>query len=409
MFAIILMGSIILENGQTVRATSTSVTLAALSETIQIGDIFSVSVTLKSSSSNKIGEVSAKVKYDTDGLEFFAENSVFEENNGEITITDAGTESSASKKYILQFKAVDTKTARIWIEGTPFIYNSNGKILSVSKNVLKVSVGERTEKSNNKDLSSLAIKEGELDKKFSKSQTDYTMTVPQEIKALTVLATPADAKSKVSVTGADKLLVGENKVVITVTSETKRTKDYNIVVTRGNIPSSTATPAATAIPGLNKGEQNSTDTQSLEDQKVEEEKQQENRFSEYEFVSVTNLRTIPKGYLSVPLAINERNVDAYQLEGQEKQEMFLVCAKYQGGEPGFYMYDKKEGTLQRFIKQQNTDVLITDTTMISVVEYNKEVRKLGLIIGICAGVITMLLISIIRMYMKSKGYTKELE
>lgn len=409
MLAIVLLGSIIGNKQQIVMASSASITLASLSDTIQIGDTFSVSVTLKSSSTNKIGEVSTKIKYDTDCMEFSSENGMFEEADGEITISDAGTESNATKKYILQFKAMDTKVGRIWIEGTPLVYNSNGNVLSVSKNVLQVSIGERTEKSGNKNLSSLVIKEGTLDKKFSKSETSYTMTVPQEVKSLTVLATPENANSKVTIKGADKLLVGENNIVITVTSETKRTKDYNIVVTRGDIQSSAATPKASAAPGENKEGQDISENQPSKSPEPEGDKEQGNRFSDYEFVSATNLRSMPKGYLSVALTINQKNVDAYQLEDQEDKDMYLVYAKYQSSEPGFYMYDQKEGTLQRFVQGKEESNLITEEDMVSVKEYNDEVQKLGLIIGVCAGVITMLLICVIRLYMKSKGYTKEFE
>ncbi len=391
---------------QKVQAASASITLAAVTEPIQKGDLFSISVTLKSSS--QIGEVNAKIKYDTNCLQFSTENSIYNENDGVITVTDTVAEASKTKKYILQFRANEAKTARIWVEGTPQIYDADGNILSVSKNVLSFSVGEKTEKSSNKNLSSLAIKEGRLDQAFSKSNTSYTMTVPNEVKNITVIATPEEAKSQVKITGADKLLVGENKVVITVTSETKRTKEYTIVVTRTATSSNGA--AVTAGPEETKNpEKDSADvavTQPSASPSSKEEKKSEG-LGQYEFVSLDNMRLLPSGYLSVPLEIDEKRVDAYQLENQADKDLFLVYAKFDGGSPSFYLYDQKEGTIQRYVEVQGQSKQLEETVSVSV--YNSKVEMFGIIVGVCVGIIGLLVILLIRLYRKSKGYQRDFD
>ena len=91
------------------------------------------------------------------------------------------------------------------------------------------------EKSNNANLSTLGVTPKEYDfSGFSKTKTEYSVTVPKNVDSLKVLYKTADANAKVKVSGNSGFEVGsDNKITIKVTAEDgKTTKTYTIKVTQ---------------------------------------------------------------------------------------------------------------------------------------------------------------------------------
>lgn len=124
------------------------------------------------------------------------------------------------------------------INGTPIAASGASKDIAITAPIPK---------SANADLASLAISPGTLSPAFSAATQSYTASVSANQSKITVSASPADAKSKVSLNGVqDKLVAGSNNVKITVTAENGATKVYTIAVTRSAGP--TPTPKPTPIP-----------------------------------------------------------------------------------------------------------------------------------------------------------------
>jgi hypothetical protein len=84
-------------------------------------------------------------------------------------------------------------------------------------------------RSSNTNLSSISLSNGNIN--FSKSVTEYSVSVPYEVTKISVIANAEDSKSKVNVVSPD-LVVGKNTITITVTSEIGDSKVYKIFVTR---------------------------------------------------------------------------------------------------------------------------------------------------------------------------------
>lgn len=84
--------------------------------------------------------------------------------------------------------------------------------------------------SANADLAS--IQGIALEQTFDKDCLEYTAVVPFEITSLDIKALAEDAFAKVEIIGADKLHVGVNTIMITVTAEDGTKKVYTIQVTR---------------------------------------------------------------------------------------------------------------------------------------------------------------------------------
>ena len=99
-------------------------------------------------------------------------------------------------------------------------------------------------KSGNTNLAQLYVEEGILTPSFEKTTKNYSVSVPNEITEATVIATPEDDTSTITL-GAESgltvnqsthkvsgLQVGENTVTVTVTSQSSRQDTYTIVITR---------------------------------------------------------------------------------------------------------------------------------------------------------------------------------
>lgn len=85
-------------------------------------------------------------------------------------------------------------------------------------------------------LKDLKIEGLELDTKFDMLLNDYTASVDLSVEKLDIKYETEDAEAKVEIKGADKLVEGENKVTITVTSSDGKSKQvYTITVNKEDI------------------------------------------------------------------------------------------------------------------------------------------------------------------------------
>lgn len=108
--------------------------------------------------------------------------------------------------------------------------------------------GETTDGSNK--LSSLEVKDFNINEKFDENNLDYTVSVPYETEKLEIITKTADENAKVEIKGNENLKVGENVITITVTptDEEAELKIYNITVLREEYVSEEPT-TTTFVPG----------------------------------------------------------------------------------------------------------------------------------------------------------------
>lgn len=85
---------------------------------------------------------------------------------------------------------------------------------------------------SNNYLKSLKAGKYELDQPFDKNTFSYSVTVPYEVTSINVPAIAESSTSTVTVKGHTDLNVGENNIIITVTSDTGKARVYEITVFR---------------------------------------------------------------------------------------------------------------------------------------------------------------------------------
>lgn len=268
--------------------------------------------------------------------------------------------------------------------------------------------------SGDNSLSSLTISPGTLSPAFKYSTTNYTASVGSDVNEIAVDAKVSNSKATVeSVTGNTNLKEGNNTISIVVKAENGTTATYKIVVTKGGAAQPTQeepteeTPTETdnvdgimlngheynlanTIPDDSIPEEFSKITVNCKGQDVEAlqfdkgnvvlvylttpDTEVKNTLAVYDqesgsiypFVKVVMGSSyyiilnppaetgLSEEYTAATVDIGEYGaLAAYSNQEPSLSDFYLVYAISNGGNTGWYQYDKSEGTLQRYIQQSS--------------------------------------------------------
>lgn len=187
---------------------------------------------------NGFGSMTFTVKYDTSKFSFVSSKhlqgtSVSSNNNGTINVTiesDGGeTGIKDGEIYQIVLKSNNsTGTSNIVISSSDCWTPDGTTSINVSGNTKTIT---HYTPSTVNTLKSLSVKGCTLSPKFNTNTTNYTCSETKE-SSITVNAEATDNTASISGTGKKTLKVGENKISITVTSESGSKKVYNITVNK---------------------------------------------------------------------------------------------------------------------------------------------------------------------------------
>lgn len=147
----------------------------------------------------------------------------------------------------LVFRANDTGTGSVWISAGSYCvsgvdYDASG---SASVSIVSASTPDDSEpdytpsapgKSGNNALSALTVSAGTLTPVFDPAVTEYTLSLPQGTEKLTLTATPSDSNATVQGDGELTLREGENTLPLVVTAENGDTKTYTVTAKVAQAP-----------------------------------------------------------------------------------------------------------------------------------------------------------------------------
>lgn len=260
------------------------------------------------------------------------------------------------------------------------------------------------------DSASGVSKAVKLSPEFSPEVTEYHATFTYDVNKVVVSATQTDPKATVEISGT-RIDLGDNTTKITVTAEDGSVKEYIIYSTKTtDLPTPTTDPEEESteetttkpekaeeniyvesmekyiiinIAGLEipEGFEESTYTYAEKTVNVargisknlvlmylaDDEEMTNGAFYIYDkdndsFYKMCNIQTdkklytivktpsdleIPEGFLEKKVKINGVNVDAWSIEGDDT--FYLVYAMNWEGSSGLYVFDRSEGTMQRYI------------------------------------------------------------
>lgn len=152
-----------------------------------------------------------------------------------------------SRTNQLVFRANSTGTGTVSISAGSYCiagmdYDASG---SASVSIVSASEPDDSEpdytpstpgKSGNNALSTLTVSVGTLTPAFDPAVTEYTLSLPQGTEKLTLTATPSDSNATVQGDGELTLQEGENTLPLVVTAEDGSAKTYTITVQVAQAP-----------------------------------------------------------------------------------------------------------------------------------------------------------------------------
>lgn len=377
--------------------------------TVIIGD--TVTVTLAYDGGGEgIGSLDAKFTYDANVFEYLSCTGATANGGAgmvKISYYSPDIQPASTLSIALKFKALTPGNGKFSLT-TEGMYSDEGTLLENHVKSVDVAASNPT-LSGNADLKSLVPSKGTLSPKFSPSVTEYKISVANSVTSLSLSATPDHSDAKTSISGKNALQVGKNTRVVTVTAPNGTTKKYTVVITRAAAPSTTSgtnpTTTGTTLPQppddaleVSVGGKTMTilDTQAATDLPdgfkwsnltvnlvevpaavndktgmtllylTSEEKTEDgfyiydaeaDTFTKFRLLQVTGggwlLYDLPDGAAPAKavrgtLTYEGGTVSAYTYEDGALADFYILWAAPVGGEAGWYTYDKKEGTLQRY-------------------------------------------------------------
>ena len=147
----------------------------------------------------------------------------------------------------LVFRANSAGTGSVWISAGSYCIAGDDYDASGSASVSIVSASEPDDsepdytpstpgKSGNNALSALTVSAGTLTPAFDPAVTEYTLSLPQGTEKLTLTATPSDSNATVQGDGELTLQEGENTLPLVVTAENGDTKTYTVTAKVAQAP-----------------------------------------------------------------------------------------------------------------------------------------------------------------------------
>ena len=342
--------------------------------------VYAASLGISASSRSVVNGGSVRVTVNASGL--IGKFSITSSNG---SVLSGGTSSvwleNESKTYTFSAKSVGNAT--ITVKALD-VADTSGNPYSGSRSV-SINVVKPREKSTNNNLKSLSVEGYTLSPEFNKDTLEYTVELEASVEKIMVNAEKADSYASLSGGGEITVSEGDNRIEIKVTSETGKekvyvinavVKDSNPITTTVNDKKLTVVKKASSLtkPDLFEetkikinemevpafyNEATKTTLVGLRDENGKIElyiyDQDKNSYQKYLTLVGTEFhliqkeaKGIPEGYQKVTKKIDDIEYTAYQ---KDKSDFLLLYGTIlENGSEGWYSYDTKEKTLQRYNK-----------------------------------------------------------
>ncbi len=206
-------------------AASASLKISPTSKKMYVGGTQKFTITL--SATANLGAWEFVLDYDTKCLSITSSNL----EGGDQAVAAVTNDKTKSKTYSVTFKAKKVcSNTSISFSAIDAYYYDNSK-LNPSTNKATINIIDEASLSNDNNLKALSVSGYNISPSFDKNKTSYSLTVPNNVRQITVNATKSDSKAKVTGTGKVNLNEGLNRVNVVVTSERGGKKTYTINVT----------------------------------------------------------------------------------------------------------------------------------------------------------------------------------
>lgn len=215
----------------TAHAATGEASLSTNNTSVTVGQTVTLTITYKATS---VGGGIAEIRYDANVFEFVSVEGTGTSNSGAaglVKYTFIDTSNKPTYTFTATFKAIKAGSSNFDLASYDLTTFDEESFIVADKTITVTAINPT--QSGNANLASLKPSSGTLTPKFSPDTTEYTVKVPYTVTSLTISATPADKGAKVTaVSGSNSLKVGKNTREVTVTAANGTTKKYTVVITR---------------------------------------------------------------------------------------------------------------------------------------------------------------------------------
>ena len=379
-----------------------------------------VKLELRLNADVEIGAVELYISYNSDIFEYMMGPDCVLGGEGVLRISDSGTSTYSTKRnYLLYFQATAMGESKFSVRNNPEIYDANDEeAMSVSSQPLTVSVLAGTTASSDATLSALKVGSAVLTPSFDPQIRDYNVRVENAFDKLAVSAVANDPLASVTVEGADDLKVGSNRITVVVSAPDGTENKYVIYCVREEAPEEEKTEE----PDEPEEEPEKTSKSETTPGKHEQAfyvTQQDDKImliadTQYEMMSSDEGVKIPDGFYRTSILISGYTVAAFSPVPDGTPEYLLLILRKEGSEPGLYIYDRIEKTLQRYgltageeTPTQEEDKADEDGEIPDKEAYDKTINTLTTVIAVLSGVCMLLIIIVIRIIFRRRGRSQQ--
>lgn len=312
-------------------------------------------------------------------------------NGGANLSFEDSSNSIYSKTFTYTAKANSTGTITCSTSGVRITDMSSGDWINLNNASTSVSVKDAVvippkEYSSNNYLEELSIDGFELSPEFDKETLEYSVEVPNDTEKVIINAKKEDSTASVSGSGEVSVSEGANKIEVKVTAQngnervyiinvnvkeldpinvTVDDKEYTVIRKNDVLEPPTGYEETTVKIGdedvlAYTNDKTKYTLVGLKDEDgngawyiYDEEKDTYTPYVFYNFngVSLITLdmpkNLIPDGFVKSSFEYNDERVEGYKYKSNS-QFYLIYGMNSETGEKGLYMFDKKEGTVQRF-------------------------------------------------------------
>ena len=392
-----------------VKINAASFSVSASSKSVTVGS--NVTIYVKGS------DVTGRVNISSSNASVLSSsnNSLWIEPNGSIT-----------------FNAKKTGSATITVSSLSLSDGAGNDVDLGSKSITINVVEKQAAKqvSSNNSLKSLNVSDLELEPIFDPGTTEYTVNAPEGTATINIQATPQDSNASINGIGEVSVFEGLNTLSIVVTAENGYQKEYKLnvnvkeepIIVRINDKDVSLVKQANALPQVSSYYSPSTMEYKYE---IDEEERiielptyysevtgytlvgikdqkgkiglyiyDDGKFTPYKEISFNNsiviyemdATDIPQDYKKTNIDINDINITAYQKD--KNSDYYLIYGmNVDNGNIGWYKYDKKESSIQRY-----DSALINNLT----IENKKYKTTIYLLSGICGFMLLSIMVLLIK-------------
>ncbi len=373
---------------------------------VDVNEVFTVYLCLESDT--QIGEFSCYILYDENRLGFYKGDNSVQGDDGSLKVSVHSTETAADSKQILM-KFVAKATGNIIFSATDAkMFDVAGMPISLLGEDLTIQIKAAEDANSDATLKSLRISPGTLTPAFSPDVYEYRTEVSGATGSIYVSAVANDEKAKVGIYGHTAIFPGENTVRIIVTAENGSMQEYSVVVVRDN-PDATPTPTETPTEAPTPTPE-PTPTQSIYRWRIETYDEDGSSFIagtfNFEIIEDPKGYEIPAGFEKTKLVIAGKQVTVFAPDASAGSEFVLLVLRKDGQDAAVYRYDRSDGTLQRFVKEditiRRTENTVNEEVIKQLKEYKDGVTGLGLALALVAGLWLVTAVLLIFFIRKSK-------